>query len=86
LAKKIAKSNCQLRHVNLQVRVSLWDNENPTRRIFVKFRFYVIHIYIYIYFFLFNLNGVKPNERVVECSWGSLNERKGSVDKCGEVE
>jgi len=23
-----------------------------------------------------NLNGVKPDERVVKCSWGSLNEKK----------
>ena len=33
-----------------------------------------------------NLNGVKPNERVVKCSWVNLNERKWSVDKRSEVE
>jgi len=32
-----------------------------------------------------NLNGFKPNERVVKCSWVKL-ERKCSVEKCSEVE
>ena len=33
-----------------------------------------------------NLNGVKPNERAVKCSWWSLNARKWSVEKCSDVE
>jgi hypothetical protein len=35
--RKIAKSNCQLRHVCVSVSTSAWNNSAPTGRIFIKF-------------------------------------------------
>jgi len=48
-AKKITKSNYQLRHVILPVRASLWDSEKSHKTNFREISFYIIHIYIYIY-------------------------------------